>query len=124
MKGIEFKELDLIADTEKGQLFEFDNRKTTDRLMLVTRKAGTVSGYDFHKGKHPNKNPEIGVIISGTVEFYCKNSAGEEVTNTFDKPIMYIIQKNIFHEVRAITDISFIEFSAAADGKGDSFKRF
>lgn len=124
MEGADFREIDLLFGGENGQLFEFDNRKTTDRIILITRKAGSVSGREFHTGKHPNKDPELGIIISGTVEFYCKDAEGDEVTTRYDKPVQYTFHKNIYHEVRAITDIIFIEFNAVTDGENDSFRNF
>ena len=124
MKGADFKELDLLFGGDNGQLFEFDNRKKTDRIVLVTRKAGTISGREYHTGKHPNKDPETGIVVSGTVEFYCRNSDDEEITTSYNKPVRYTFHKNIYHEVRAITDIIFIEFNAATDGQEDSFSSF
>jgi hypothetical protein len=124
MQGTNFTELDLIFGGENGLLFEFDNRKSTDRIILVTRKAGSVSGREIHTGKHPNKDPELGIVVSGTVEFYCKDADGNEVTARYDNPVQYTFHKNIYHELRAITDIIFIEFNAATDGKDDSMTSF
>ncbi|MGK0321501.1 MAG: putative KAP-like P-loop ATPase, partial [Granulosicoccus sp.] len=42
----------------------------------------------------------------------------------YDNPVQYTFHKNIYHELRAITDIIFIEFNAATDGKDDSMTSF
>jgi len=43
MKGVEIIELDLIKDEKKGIVFEFENRDS-DRMLLIKRKKGSVSG--------------------------------------------------------------------------------
>lgn len=124
MEGIKFEELDLLAEGERGQVFECENHNSANRLTLITRKANTVSGAHLHAGLHPNKAPETGVLLSGTAEFYFRDSHGHEFRKTFDRPVRYKIANNIYHEVRAITDIIFLEFGAASDGQGDTFAEF
>lgn len=79
-------------------------------LGIYYRNKGAVSGRHYHKGTDPTKNPERHVLISGEAELYTKDlMTGEEATQKMTAPVVWEVGINIYHEVRALTDIIFLE---------------
>ena len=115
MKGVEIIELDKIADNEKGKTFEFNNRDS-DKLLLIKRKKGTISGGHYHTGKNPMKDPEIILIIDGEMEMTFRNiKTKEEMIEIYNRPIMFKISPYIYHKIKALTDVIFIDMNSIKD---------
>lgn len=101
-------------ETEKGRnTWEFMSNMS--QVTIYSRKAGSWSGGHFHKGKDPSKNPEIFILISGTVVFEFIETSGARNFLNVDankNPQLLIIQPNVLHRMKAITDCKFIECRA------------
>lgn len=115
MKGIEIIELNLIADNEKGKTFEFPNRNA-EKLLLIKRKKGTISGGHYHTGKNPMKDPETILIIDGEMEMTFRNvKTGEEIIEIYNRPIIFKISPYIYHKIKALTDVIFMDMNSIKD---------
>jgi len=115
MKGVEIIELDKIADNEKGRTFEFTNRDT-EKLLLIKRKKGTISGGHYHTGKNPMKDPETILIIDGEMEIIFRNvRTSEEMIEVYTRPMLFKISPYIYHKIKALTDVIFIDMNSIKD---------
>ncbi|MFH1366977.1 MAG: hypothetical protein ABIH38_03230 [Patescibacteria group bacterium] len=122
MKGVEINKLVKVMENEKGMTFQFENRPS-DKILFAKRKVGTVSGVHYHTGKSNMKNPEILVFLSGKIEIYFKDlKTSEEMRAVVDYPVMIKISPNIYHEVKALTDIIFLDMNSLEEGEKDTIK--
>jgi len=114
--------IDMKAIDERGALHYFSTNRTGE-FLLVYRKAGTISGQHYHKGKSPGKNPEEMLLVQGSIIMNWKNLGTEENGSlTIEAPSRVIIEANVWHEVKAVTDIIFIELNSLADGSQDTYR--
>ena len=114
--------IDVKAIDERGALHYFSTNRTGE-FLLVYRKAGTISGQHYHKGKSPGKNPEEMLLVQGSITMNWKNLGTEEQgTITIEAPSRVIIEANVWHEVKALTDIIFIELNSLVEGSQDTYR--
>ena len=114
--------IDVKAIDERGALHYFSTDRTGE-FLLVYRNAGTISGQHYHKGKSPGKNPEEMLLVKGSITMSWKNIGTEEKGSlTIEAPSRVIIEANVWHEVKALTDIIFIELNSLADGSEDTYR--
>jgi dTDP-4-dehydrorhamnose 3,5-epimerase-like enzyme len=114
--------IDVKAIDERGALHYFSTNRTGE-FLLVYRKAGTISGQHYHKGKSPGKNPEEMLLVQGSITMSWKNLGTEEQgTITIEAPSRVIIEANVWHEVKALTDIIFIELNSLVEGSEDTYR--
>ncbi|MGI8950845.1 MAG: hypothetical protein ACR2FN_04580 [Chitinophagaceae bacterium] len=114
--------IEKIGEDERGTTHVFETNRT-GQFIIAYRKAGSLSGRHYHKGKSPNKNPEKIILMSGEATLNWKNMKGEEFGNEkIFAPSMVTIDVFIWHEVVADTDIVVLELNALADGNGDTYK--
>ena len=114
--------IDVKAIDERGALHYFSTNRTGE-FLLVYRKAGTISGQHYHKGKSPGKNPEEMLLVQGSIHMEWKNLLTEAKGNlTIEAPSRVIIEANVWHEVKALTDIIFIELNSLAEGSEDTYR--
>jgi dTDP-4-dehydrorhamnose 3,5-epimerase-like enzyme len=114
--------IDVKAIDERGALHYFSTNRTGE-FLLVYRKAGTISGQHYHKGKSPGKNPEEMLLVQGSITMNWKNLGTEEQgTITIEAPSRVIIKANVWHEVKALTDIIFIELNSLVEGSEDTYR--
>jgi dTDP-4-dehydrorhamnose 3,5-epimerase-like enzyme len=114
--------IDVKAIDERGALHYFSTNRTGE-FLLVYRKAGTISGQHYHKGKSPGKNPEEILLVQGSITMNWKNLGTEEQgTITIEAPSRVIIEANVWHEVKALTDIIFIELNSLVEGSEDTYR--
>lgn len=122
MEGIKIAELKTVREDNRGKALEFSTRATKD-FLLISKKKGTVSGEHYHKGKVPQKKPEILILMRGQIELYCKNlKTKEEFREIIDKPSTIQIFPYIWHEVKALTDITFLELNSLEQHQKDTIK--
>ena len=113
--------IDVKAIDERGALHYF-NTDRTGEFLLVYRKAGTISGQHYHKGKSPGKNPEEMLLLQGSITMNWKNlETNVSDTITIEAPSRVIIEANVWHEVKALTDIIFIELNSLVEGSEDTY---
>jgi dTDP-4-dehydrorhamnose 3,5-epimerase-like enzyme len=120
--SVSVSKIDVKAIDERGALHYFSTDRTGE-FLLVYRKAGTISGQHYHKGKSPGKNPEEMLLVQGSITMHWKNlETNESDTITIEAPSRVIIESNVWHEVKALTDIIFIELNSLAEGSEDTYR--
>jgi quercetin dioxygenase-like cupin family protein len=114
--------IDVKAIDERGALHYFSTNRTGE-FLLVYRKAGSISGQHYHKGKSVGKNPEEMLLLQGSITMNWKNlETNITDTITIEAPSRVIIEANVWHEVKALTDIIFIELNSLAEGSEDTYR--
>jgi dTDP-4-dehydrorhamnose 3,5-epimerase-like enzyme len=120
--SVSVSKIDVKAIDERGALHYFSTDRTGE-FLLVYRKAGTISGQHYHKGKSPGKNPEEMILVQGSIIMHWKNlETNESDTITIEAPSRVIIEANVWHEVKALTDIIFIELNSLVEGSEDTYR--
>ena len=120
--SVSISTIDMKAIDQRGALHYFSTNRTGE-FLLVYRKAGTISGQHYHKGKSPGKNPEEMLLVQGSITMNWKNLGTEEQgTITIEAPSRVIIEANVWHEVKALTDIIFIELNSLVEGSEDTYR--
>ena len=120
--SVSVSKIDVKAIDERGALHYFSTNRTGE-FLLVYRNAGTISGQHYHKGKSPGKNPEQMLLVQGSIQMEWKNLlTGEKGDLTIEAPSRVIIEANVWHEVKALTDIIFIELNSLAEGSEDTYR--
>lgn len=120
--SVSVSNIDVKAIDERGALHYFSTNRTGE-FLLVYRNAGTISGQHYHKGKSPGKNPEEMLLVQGSIHMEWKNLLTEEKgTLTIEAPSRVIIEANVWHEVKALTDIIFLELNSLAEGSEDTYR--
>ncbi len=123
MKGVTITVLQEARPDDRGKAFEI-SLVAREGLMFITRKQGTISGRHYHLGKTPGKNPEVIILLSGTVEFYCKDlKTKEEIAEVVTAPARIEISPFIWHELKALTGITFLELSSLDEHKKDTVRQ-
>ena len=120
--SVSVSKIDVKAIDERGALHYFSTDRTGE-FLLVYRKAGTISGQHYHKGKSSGKNPEEMLLVQGSIIMHWKNlETNESDTITIEAPSRVIIEANVWHEVKALTDIIFIELNSLEEGSEDTYR--
>ena len=120
--SVSVSKIDVKAIDERGALHYFSTNRTGE-FLLVYRNAGTISGQHYHKGKSAGKNPEEMLLVKGSILMEWKNLLTEEKGSlTIEAPSRVIIEANVWHEVKALTDIIFIELNSLAEGSEDTYR--
>ena len=120
--SVSVSKIDVKAIDERGALHYFNTNRTGE-FLLVYRKAGTISGQHYHKGKSPGKNPEEMLLLQGSITMNWKNlQTNVSDTIIIEAPSRVIIEAIVWHEVKALTDIIFIELNSLAEGSEDTYR--
>ncbi len=120
--SVTISKIEVKAIDERGALHYFSTNRSGE-FLLVYRKAESVSGQHYHTGKSAGKNPEEMLLVQGTLTMNWKNlGTGETGTVNIEAPSRVVIQANIWHEVKALTDIIFIELNSLVDGSEDTYR--
>jgi len=120
--SVSVSKIDVKAIDERGALHYFSTDRTGE-FLLVYRKAGSISGQHYHKGKSVGKNPEEMLLLQGSITMNWKNlETNITDTITIEAPSRVIIEANVWHEVKALTDIIFIELNSLAEGSEDTYR--
>jgi len=120
--SVSVSKIEVKAIDERGALHYFSTNRTGE-FLLVYRKAGTISGQHYHKGNSAGKNPEEMLLVQGSLTMNWKNlETNASDTITIEAPSRVIIDANVWHEVKALTDIIFIELNSLAEGSEDTYR--
>jgi tellurite resistance-related uncharacterized protein len=120
--SVSVSKIEVKAIDERGALHYFSTNRTGE-FLLVYRKAGTISGQHYHKGNSAGKNPEEILLMQGSLTMNWKNlETNASDTITIEAPSRVIIEANVWHEVKALTDIIFIELNSLAEGSEDTYR--
>lgn len=114
--------IEKIGEDERGSTHVFDSDRT-GQFIIGYRKAGSISGSEYHKGVSPYKNPEELILMNGEALFHWRNIKGTESgTEKLVAPCKVVIPAWVWHKLVSVTDIVVLELNAMADGQGDTFK--
>jgi hypothetical protein len=114
--------LTLYAQHERGKTLLFNNERTGE-FILGYRVKDSVSGRHYHKGNAANKNPEVLILISGTIQLKTiELDTKNEQTVIVDVPSRIEIAAMVWHEVLALTDCVFLEMNSIKDCEDDTHK--
>jgi dTDP-4-dehydrorhamnose 3,5-epimerase-like enzyme len=120
--SIQVSTIDVKAIDERGALHYFSTDRTGE-FLLVYRNAGTISGQHYHNGIFKGKNPEEMLLVQGEITLNWKDIQTQAIgTLNIKSPSRVIIPAKIWHEVKAITDIVFIELNSLKDGSEDTYR--
>jgi dTDP-4-dehydrorhamnose 3,5-epimerase-like enzyme len=120
--SVSVSKIEVKAIDERGALHYFSTNRTGE-FLLVYRKAGTISGQHYHKGNSAGKNPEEMLLVQGSLTMNWKNlETNASDTIKIKAPSRVIIEANVWHEVKALTDIIFIELNSLAEGSEDTYR--
>ncbi|MDZ4838405.1 MAG: hypothetical protein SGJ04_00205 [Bacteroidota bacterium] len=120
MQGIDIIALKHISTTEKGGTYEFESNRI-GTMVLGRRNAQTVNGRHYHSGISVTKNPEVFILLSGTIELNAKNLLTDEIFSLIIKePIQINIHPYVWHEIIANTEIVFIELNSLQEHIDDT----
>ena len=113
-----YKIEDLKKLKENAEKVNYQFLVSGDKWMLVNLKKGTVAGHHHHKGLVKTKNPEIAILIKGKIEYFLKDVNSNETTKfVVEAPKIIKINPNVYHELKALEDVSFIEPQSEGDEK-------
>lgn len=122
MDGVAITALQEARPDERGKAFEFSIAERRG-AMYITRKQGTISGRHYHLGKTNGKNPEVIIVLSGIAEFYAKDlKTKEEMTVVVESPARIEVSPFIWHELKALTDVSLLELSSLEEHSQDTLR--
>ena len=114
--------LALIGKDERGANYIWESQRTGDFIMCL-RKAGSSSGQHYHEGKSDYKNPEILYVLSGSAELHwCPLGEKEIRLVTIEAPARVEVAINVWHQLIAVTDCTFIELNSLEDVQRDSVR--
>ncbi len=120
--SVQVSPIQIKALDERGALHYFKTDRSGE-FLLVYRNAGTISGQHYHTGKSMNKNPEDMLLVQGSIQLHWKDLKTEqEETLDVIAPSRVLIPAGIWHEVKALTDIVFIELNSLEDGSEDTHR--
>lgn len=114
--------LTLIGRDERGASYIW-NATRTGNFIVCFRNAGSSSGQHYHKGKSNNKNPEILYLLTGTAALHwCPMGEKEIRVTEVIAPAKVEVPINVWHELIAVTDCSFLELNSLEDVQQDSIR--
>ncbi|KAA2243027.1 cupin domain-containing protein [Chitinophaga agrisoli] len=114
--------LELIGQDERGANYIWESQRT-GRFIMCFRKAGSSSGQHYHEGKSDYKNPEILFVLSGKAALHwCPLDEKEIRVITIEAPARVEVAINIWHQLIAVTDCTFIELNSLEDVQRDSVR--
>ncbi len=119
---IEVTSLHLAGENERGATFTLELNRTGE-FIYGTRMKGSINGNHYHKGTEPVKNPEIFYLLSGeAVIRYMHVETNEKGSLKAIGPCRILFPKQVWHEVEAVTDISFLECNSIAEHSRDTYR--
>ena len=120
--SIQVSAIDVKAIDERGALHYFSTDRTGE-FLLEYKNAGTISSQHYHNCISKGKNPEEMLLVQGEITLNWKDIQSKEIgTMHIKAPSRVIIPAKIWHEVKAITDIVFIELNSLKDGSEDTHR--
>lgn len=113
--------LDKISRDERGYTYEYFHERY-GRHLICFRKAGSVSGRHYHTGASLTKNPEIIILVQGSLTLNYRNVNNKELLSTLvEGPAKIDIMPYVWHELIALTDSTFIELNSLSEHMADTF---
>lgn len=113
--------IDCLNIDERGYVAEYEHERIGKHL-LVFSKAGSVRGRHYHKGLSATKNPEVLILLTGSMKMNWKRVGEETILNiNIQSPAKLEIPPFTWHELIAETDCSFLEQNSLEEHAADTF---
>jgi hypothetical protein len=117
--------LDPIGNNEQGRTLSLPGTIQNRGMLSAFRYAGSVSGRHFHKGLVPEKDPEMLILLSGKAElFYQDLITHQSTTHQLSEPSLIHIYPYTWHELKAVTNIQFVEMNSLQSHEIDTFYQY
>lgn len=113
--------IDCLNTDERGYVAEYAHERMGKHLLIFCRE-GSVRGRHYHKGLSATKNPEVLILLTGSMKLNWK-IIGQETISTINiqSPAKLEIPPMTWHELIAETDCSFIEQNSIEEHAADTF---
>lgn len=110
-----------FATDDRGYTAEYYHDRLGQHLIVFS-KAGAVRGRHYHKGISLTKNPEIKILLSGTIQLNWRGIHDTELNSRLvEAPARIEIPPYTWHESVAQTDTAFIELNSLSEHAADVF---
>ena len=119
---IRIRQITPLRPDDRGPALGFEIH-SSEYLVVLRRKKGTVSGLHYHKGLCCSKNPEVFYLVSGTARIVVQDiQSGTSEEHTLGEDTLIEIPAWVYHEVHALTDIVLLELNRfKEDFRKDTF---
>jgi hypothetical protein len=118
---MKIENLPLTGSDDRGFTAEYLHERSGNQLALF-RKAGSISGRHYHKGISVTKDPEILILLHGTLRFSWKHIDDRDAqSETVTAPAKLEVPPYIWHELVAETDCVLLEMNSIAEHTADTF---
>lgn len=101
-------------DNERGKRTWEWKQADGRQITVYKRNKGESFAAHFHRGDDPAKNPELFLLIHGKMRAIFTEPSGLRKTVWLDatqgKPVELVIQPFVLHEMKAVTDCTYIEY--------------
>ncbi len=126
---VSIEQIKQIGTDDRGATFVFDNDRTGE-FIVAHRKAGSVSGRQYHKGISATKDPEQLLLMSGKATLHWKEleevngevKIVQEGTMEIVAPAKILIPKMFWHELIGVEDFVMLELNSIAEQAKDTFR--
>lgn len=103
------------AISTRGVALEFP-LAGADRITVLYRQKGSVSGGHIHHGMTQSKSPEVLCFLEGRARVYAQGAQAQSgETHEVARGAIVSIPPGVYHEVWADTDITFLEARAVGE---------
>lgn len=92
--------------------------------ILAMRKKGAIFGGHYHLGKSDTKNPEILLLVSGSMigTFFKLDSPNEKEVVEFSQVGLLKVPPQVVHSFEALSDVYFLEFNSLEEHAADTLR--
>ncbi len=120
---VTIRKFNIIGTDERGITAEFFLPRKQAEFVMITRKAGSISGNTYHEGKSPATNPKTFVLLQGKIIFsYRKIGTEEKFSDEIEAPAIIEALPRVTHSVEALSDILILECNAIKDIQDDRIR--
>lgn len=127
MNGIKIEKIQPLANGDsRGETFELFKGFPGLQVTYYKRKQGMKFACHFHTGEDPSKNPELFFLLQGKVKIVAENGKTQEKEEIIvEERNMITIEKGVYHEFEALSDVSFLEYRSTLfdERKSDCFPK-
>lgn len=121
MDGVRIAALSEIGSKGGNKTLRIDFKKAQEGICAYREKE-SFSGNHYHKGKSPSKMPETIALLSGTLRLRAENiKSSERFEQEVSAPACIQISANIWHAIKAESDIVFVEMNSLEEHAADTY---
>lgn len=123
MELVKITPLDLLSENDVAKTWAYESLSPSKGRILAYRAKGSISGNHWHKGNSVAKDPEELLLISGETQLSLKHFESKDFQEvlTLKGPCLIHINKDVFHQMEALSDIMFLESNSIEEHQSDTF---